>query len=279
MDNDLERFRTWLVGRGREAETAAGYVYDVRSCLEADNVTSRLIDRDLAPKTRRRMVAAMRSWATFSKDADLLLLLRDIKLPPSKRKTPRQPLPVEDWHRLVEAVEESRVRPAIKGTLLIICVRGIRVGDVLRLRRTEIHQALRTGRLVLEAKGGARQDFTAKPMLAGLELLAEQPGRWERVEDLISPDTVNIRKAARRRVHRALRRLAKSVGIDPAEVYPHRLRRTYAVEFLRAMKGDPEAMQKLVKQMGWLNAGTAFEYTDFISSESLDEIDERIRRK
>lgn len=279
MDNELERFRAWIVGRGRETETADGYVYDVRSCLESKHLTDRLIDRDLAPKTRRRMVAAMRSWATFTKDADLLLLLRDIKLPPSKRKTPRQPLPASDWHELVRAVEESRLRPAIKAVLLIVCIRGIRVGDVLRLRRKEVEQALRTGRLVLEAKGGTRQDFTAKPMLEGLELLAEQPGRWERVEELISPDTEHMRKAARRRVHRALRRIAKGIGLDPTEIYPHRMRRTYAVEFLRAMRGDPEAMQKLVKQMGWLNAGTAFEYTDHVASEQLDEIDERIRRK
>jgi integrase len=45
-------------------------------------------------------------------------------------------------------------------------------------------------------------------------------------------------------------------------VYPHRLRRTYATEYLRSMAGDPEAVVKLMQHMGWSNIATAMEYVN-----------------
>lgn len=275
---DLEKFRNWLVSRGRGEDTADGYAYDIAASLACRNITDRIVDKSLAPKTRRRIVASLRAWAAYTKDGDLLLTLKDIRLPPSKRKTVRRPLEREIWLELIEAIRANRrFPPAIRATLLIISVRGLRVGDVLRMTHHDVSKAVSSGRLIFEAKGGHLQDFTAKPMLEGLGLLLEQ-GRWSRVADLICPDAKFPKRAARKRVHRALRAIAKRIGVETAEIYPHRLRRTYAVQFLRALKGDPEALQKLIAQMGWSGPSTALTYTDFLSSESLDEVDEKMRR-
>jgi hypothetical protein len=277
MEKDLEKFRGWLMTRGRDEGTADSYVGETRRCLKTDAITDRLVDRSLAPKTRHRIAATLRSWATFTKDADLLLTLKDVRLPPAKRKSVRRPLEPKAWHDLIDAVRSTRrLRDAVRGVLLILCVRGLRVGDILRMQRPEVEQALRTGRLVIETKRGTMSDFSAKPLVEGLELLLGVRG-WRRVRDAISPDAEAPDRAARKIVHRALRRVGKSVAIPAEELYPHRLRRTYSVEFLRAMAGDPEALQKLVAQMGWLNSATALEYTDFVRSEDLEEVDAKLR--
>lgn len=280
VEEDLKRFRAWLVGRGREPETADGYCREVRLALGDASITDRIIDRKLAPKTRRRIVASLRSWAKFKGDGEMLIMLSDVRLPPPKRKTVRRPFPREEWMRIVDAVQGDKgMEPALRAVCLIVCLRGLRVGDVLRMHRGEIRQGIKTGRLVIEAKRGHMVDYTAKPMLEAMGLLMEAPGKWERVEDLISPEAEHRRRAARKRVHAALRRVADDLGIDPVEVYPHRFRRTYAVHFLQAMQGDPQAMQKLVSQMQWLNPATALEYTDWSKIEELDAIDEKVRRK
>lgn len=277
--DQVEKFGKWLSARGRDAGTVESYTTEVTRCLATRNLTDRVVDRALAPKTRHRIAASLRAWATYTKDSELLMLLKDIRLPPAKRKTPRRPLEAAVWHDLIDAVRSARRLPdVIRGVLLVVCVRGLRVGDVLRMKRSEIEQALRTGRLVIETKRGTMSEFAAKPMVDGLELILAKTG-WSRVREAIAPNAADQDRAARRRVHRALRRLGKTVGVEAADLYPHRLRRTYSVEFLKAMKGDPMAMQKLVAQMGWLNAGTAFEYTDHLASDELEEVDARIRRR
>ena len=109
-----------------------------------------------------------------------------------------------------------------------------------------------------------------------LEALANRAARWSRVWDLVSPNASgdNRRNAAARAVERGLQTLARSAGV--VRVHPHRLRRTYAVEFLRAMRGDPEALPKLVQHMGWADMSTALEYIDHARGAELDEVADRI---
>jgi site-specific recombinase XerD len=280
VEAELKKFHAWLVGRGREPETAEGYCREVRLATSESSLTDRIIDRSLAPKTRRRIVASLRSWAKFKGDGELLITLSDVRLPPPKRKTVRRPFPREEWMRIVDAIQDDEdMEPALRAVCMIVCLRGLRVGDVLRMHRNEVRQAIKTGRLVIEAKRGHMVDYTAKPMLEAMGLLMESPVKWDQVEDLLSPEATHKRRAARKRVHAALRRVAEELSIDPVEVYPHRFRRTYAVNFLQQMQGDPQAMQKLVSQMQWLNPATALEYTDWTKIEELDAIDEKVRRK
>jgi integrase len=103
-----------------------------------------------------------------------------------------------------------------------------------------------------------------------LEILPDYNG-WDRVEDLISPRSSPgklRRRAASKAAARALNVCAERAGID--DLYPHRLRRTYAVEYLRAMKTDPEAVVKLQQHMQWASLATAMQYVDHHRGAELD---------
>ena len=281
MAPELERFRAWLVGRGRGSGTADLYVSDVRLALAEETMVAHLLSRDLAPKTKRHHLAALRAWARWRSDTALLAELADVKLPAPSRKLVRKPLLEAEWHALVAAIENDKALTApMRATLLLMATRGFRCGDVLRLERAQVQKALAGSVLSFEAKGGRWVQFTVAPLREALGALLEY-GDWVRVDELISPgaEPARRRKLAWQTVSRRLRTVAARAGLTAADVHTHRLRRTYAVMFLREMKGDPEALQKLQKQMQWANSATLFEYTDFISSDELDAVNDRLAEK
>lgn len=271
---DLERFAAWLQKYGRGEGTAALYVRDVRHAYAAGGPLRRLGNDDLAPKTRRHILAACRAWADFREDGDLLVDLRKVRLPPPARQTAKVPLERHEWFGLLDAIDASQLRPAVRAVLGVMASRGLRVSDVLRLRRREVVAALDHGTLAFEAKGRRRHEYSLldawRPYL---ELLAAQT-RWDRVDELVAPGAAaaSRRKTAAKTVARALRRVAREANLVPETVYPHRLRRTYATEYLRELKGDPEALIKLQQHMGWRNLATAMEYVDHSRREQLDEV-------
>ena len=55
-------------------------------------------------------------------------------------------------------------------------------------------------------------------------------------------------------------------------MHPHRLRRTYSTHFLRRIQGDPQAIIKLQRHMGWASMATAAQYVDNVGKAELDAI-------
>lgn len=283
VHDDLDGFSTWLRRRGRSIDTARLYVRHLRVALP--DPEARLLDRSLAPKTRRVVKAALKSWAKYRQDGELLATLEDVRLPAPTRKTPKLPLPTKEWEQLIEMIstETDSCSDAERAVLLLMATRGFRVGDVLRLERDAIEAALTTGTLAFLAKGERRLEYRARPFVKHLRLLlsAGDDQDWKHVRDLISPDAVVSRRqtTAVLRMGRALRRAGSAAGLDPRELHPHRLRRTYAVHFLQAMQGDSEALPKLMAQMQWTSVVTATGYIDFVRDEDLAEVEDRLFRK
>lgn len=264
----LTRFENWLRENGRAEPTVELYTSCMRSCAaREDGLTARLIDRKLAPKTRRANLAALRAWASFTDDADLERRLKKIKMPPANRVQPKVELQKDDWRRLVKELQQAKLPAAMRSVLLIMALRGLRSGDVLRLRRREVQEALRSGVLAYEAKGGRRLEYDAEPIRPQLEALVETTG-WERVRDLVGGDAGP--RAISNKVRRALKRATKGLKLDG--VHPHRLRRTYATHFLKALDRDPQALIKLTKHMGWANIQTAAGYVDATDATELNAI-------
>jgi integrase len=268
-DRNLGKFKAWLLERGRSEGTADAYVTNLLSCAnDRKGLTHRLVAGDLAPNTLRTNLAALRSWALFIEDPKLSKRLGDIRLPPARRIHTKQPLTMETLRRLIRHLRDGEVgSEAMRQVLLIMAIRGFRSGDVLRLRRTEIQRALDTGKLVYEGKGRKRIEFDAAPFRAQLVALVQIRG-WDRVRDLIchSPNP----KVASVKVWRAARRAAKKVGI--ADMNPHRFRHTFATRYLEQLRGDPNAIIKLQKFMGWESMNTAARYVDAVSQDELDAI-------
>jgi integrase len=269
---NLERFHQWLVERGRSEDTAILYSGNVRTCAaDPKGLTHRLVSGDLAPNTARTNLAALRAWAAFGKDGELLSRLSDLRLPPARRVRHKAPLGVDAWRKVVQHLRTCPMRPEVmRHVLLIMAIRGFRSGDVLRMRRTEVLRAISTGKLEYEGKGRKRIEFSAEPIMEQLQALAAVPG-WDRVRDLVGKGT---RRNLSRKVWRAAIRTAKAAGIP--EMNPHRYRHTFATNFLNELRGDPNAIVKLQKYMAWESMTTAARYVDNVSLDELDRIGQRL---
>lgn len=268
-ERNLGKFQTWLLERGRSEGTANAYATNLRSCAgDPKGITHRLVAGRLAPNSLRTNLAALRAWAVFSEDPKLHKRLGDIRLPPARRVHTKLPLEVEELRKVIRHVQTCKMgNEAMRQVILIMAIRGFRSGDVLRLRRTEIQRALSTGKLVYEGKGRKRIEFSAEPFRAQLQALFEMKD-WERVRDLIT--TSDNPKVASVKVWRASRRTAKKAGV--LDMNPHRYRHTFATMYLEQLRGDPNAIIKLQKYMGWESMNTAARYVDKVSQDELDEI-------
>jgi integrase len=275
----LEKFRESLAERGLAEGTQRLYVVLVRACAEHPRgITARLIDDDLAAKSRRSNRAALLSWASFTDDDALAKKVKRIKLPPPTRAKPKIPFDHEQWRRLVKEIRTNKTlddEPAIRAALLLVAMRGIRMSDALRVRRVDVMSALRTDRFAFFAKGQRRIEHSAGPVKEALVALSRIKEPWVVVEDLLVSDRCKSNGYAKRhtayiRMDRALRHLAKKCGIR--DVHGHRFRRTYATAFIKALGPDPLALQKLVAHVGWTSITTASGYIDAVNREELDKV-------
>jgi integrase len=271
----LEDFRRWMLERGRTPGTADLYVKNARACLvDPQGITHRLVSRTLAPNTLRTNLAALRAWAMFVEDAALTKRLADLRLPPPRRLRGKTPLSPKEWQ---EAIRHLGTCPmpneALRQVILIMALRGLRAGDVLRVRKPEVERALASGKLGYEGKGRKRIEISAKPIRAQLEALAAMP-KWDRVSDLVtrSKDLTVIGN----KVRRATRRSGEAMGI--AEMTPHRYRHTFATNYLSRLQGDPNAIVKLKQHMAWESVATAARSVESVSQDELDAIGEGMVR-
>lgn len=276
--SDLGGFREWLEEFGLAEGTIDVYVYDMGQAFANGGILARLRDDDLAPKTRRHILAAGRRWAEYKSDAKLLASFKRIRLPAPRRKIAKTPITRDELFDLVDEIDGADyLHDIARAQLGMMMCRGFRCGDVLRLKRKEVISALKTGTLAYEGKGRRRLEFSVLDSYRRyLEVFPEYKN-WDRVEDLISPYSTpgkKRRKAAAQASTRYLHKVGKRMGLEG--LYPHRLRRTYAVEYLRALKGDPEAIVKLQQHMQWASIATAMQYVDHDRGAELDVAAERM---
>lgn len=265
---DVEAFKEWLEETGRSALTVQVYVAMLTLGEKG------LRNPDLAPKTRHTIRAALRAWAEYSEDEALSRRLDKFPLPTARRQYPKPPFTTNDWKRLREAIRGLEPTPTALACGIMVD-RGLRVGDVLRMKRSDIETGLATGTLAFTAKQGKRLHYRVKRITVYLEGLLAFKG-WKQVGDLMVPRAGDKARAGRQRVSRLLKSLAKNLGIDPKYTHPHRLRRTYAVEFLKALGPDPRALPKLMAHMQWESIQTAMEYVGYVSDEELAKIEDQL---
>jgi integrase len=268
----LEEYSAWLRKFGRSESTAEQYVVNVRRAYAAGGPFARLTDGDLSPKYLQLIKASLKTWAQFLGDEELLADIRKVRLPPAIRREEGVPLTVKEWKSLRSEIDSADyLKEPVRAELGMLVCRGFRVGDVLRIKRKEVTDALRKGVIDYEGKGRKRLLFTVAPSWRGyLEILASFKD-WERVEDLICPKSKpgKVRRASSAKViTRALNKCAAIVGLDPDDVHPHLLRHTYATLFYEKCK-DPVQLQH---HMQWASISVAMAYVGRSSREQLDVI-------
>lgn len=273
MATTLAGFGEYLGRFGLQPGTIAIYVHHAKHALD-DGWIARL--KRGAPKTRRLVRAAARRWADYARDPKLREELSEFRLPPPRRAKEKVPVDPQPLQRLMQEVRATTaLTPALRAILGLMAYRGFRVGDVLRMQRTQVVSALATGRLSIETKGRRFLEFSVlRTFRPWLELLAHERG-WETVAHLVVPtsrDEETRVQSAARKVQRHLRALGQRCGVE--SLHPHRLRRTYAVAFQRALRGDAESLPKLMEHMQWANLSTAMQYVDHVRGEVIDRVAE-----
>jgi integrase len=256
--------------RGVDPSTAEVYRRMVRLAYDApDPPTGRVRDRSAAPKTRRLTAVSLAAWAEFKNDAKLAKAVNRLRknLPRAVPLEALEPLSKAEWRKLERALEDDEgIPPDVRAVIAIMAIRGLRVGDVLRMERRALARGVKDGVMRIQLKKELRLDVVVtKPLKPWFELLLAQPG-WETVADLVAPASSKHRTTvARNRVERWLKTAGDRLGIEG--LYPHRLRRTVATAFYAAAKGDIVA---LMQYMGWTSMQTAYGYINHDQREKVE---------
>ncbi len=275
----LTDYATWLEKRGRAQSTVRQYCRTLRRLLSLKDPASPLLDRCNSPMYRHSMAAALRSWANFTNDEQLVERIADMRLPSRLRQGNRDPLERERWFDIVAQIERSQLAPACRAALSAIGLRGLRCGDVLRLSRKALSEARRVGVLKIVAKGERLIRVNAEPLAAAIESLLSLSWRnADTVADLISPNSQArcAHASAARAIRRALDQVADDLKMERCDLYPHRFRHTYVHHFLSELQGDPEALVKVQQQMGWARMETAGSYMRRARQAELDAVESKL---
>jgi integrase len=279
----LEPYLAWLRRRGLNESTIAQYELHAGRLLDGDDPFTRISNRKLSPGYRRVCRAAMLSYATFSKNVKLLESLKDVRLPAPVRQKIEVPLPESGWRALRTEIDEADyLKEPVRAVLGLMAARGLRRGDVLRLHKREVAQAVKGDTLSFLAKGERRLEFGVLPAWRGyLELLDDAfTARTAHVRELVSPRASedSCQAAAGLHVARVLRDVGaevgqKKLGIPPENLHPHLLRKTYASAFYVACGKDPNALRE---HMQWASVNVAMAYVVTDQREALDAIAEKM---
>jgi integrase len=283
VDPALTSYEAWLRRRGAGQGTIVQYLSHAARAVGGQDPVERLSDRKLSPKYRRMCRAAALSYARFSKNEKLIEEIGEVRLPAPVRKTAKVPLSESAWRALRAEIDSADyIKEPVRAVLGLMATRGLRRGDVLRLRKTEVTGALKKDVLSYVAKGERRLEFgVLKSFRPYLELLSAEfterrAGADDAVCGLIALRAVpeNQMASAGEAVTRGLVRVGEAVGadvleIDPEDLHCHQLRRSVANMYFKACNHNP---MELKSWMQWASMETALSYVDHADRDKLDAI-------
>lgn len=266
-------FGSWLQEAAYNPRTISVYLSTLRKVASFPIPFHALLDSKAAPNTLHLRYAVLNTYAKWKKDQQLLDQLAQFRrrIPSARRVKPRPPMTHAELERVMQALDWEK---PVDLVIMLMALRGFRVGDVLRLQRDQIKEALETGTLAYVAKKGQRQEWGTGLFVEPLETLfhigdrGEEP--WESVADIIARGD-DRHQAARWQVEYRCRQLGKELKMN---IYPHRLRRTRATFYLEAVNGD---VTKLTKWMGWQNVTTAYGYVDHADRDDLEGFEKKMK--
>lgn len=261
---DLDGFRNFLLENRRSANTAESYY----CALRAHGYELSVFRKRLSSSVLRLVKAAQKMYAVWIGDDQRIRELSLIRIPNGFVRE-RGSLDSGQFESVVEAFHF--LNAPYRQVLVIQAMRGIRVGDILRMTRSEVERATKTNKLVFTAKGGRKLQYSVGRIVEYLQALLDINDRWRVVIDLFASPGPRRENRARDKIRYALGKI-QAANPDISRLYNHILRRTYAKKVLNALEGDPNAINKLTKHMGWSTPIMAMHYTDDVDAESVDEI-------
>lgn len=261
----LEQFRKHLrehVGEG----SAATYVRILESAQKQfpKDFVKFLLQKHLSISSRHTYMAALRHWAKFIDDKELMKSLQSDELKQIFKDTMRlqhqqrdhhvvQPFSPEEEQRIFAVLQRWRRDTALPEwqwpSVSMMFSLGLRAGaDLAWLTRKDVEAALKSKvELVIVTKGSKERAVPAVLVLDELETLSEIEQKWDILADLISSgdDAARRVRNAYERLRICIKALAKEAKIPSDEMHTHRFRHNAAMRLYAATK-DIVMVQKFL---------------------------------
>jgi len=229
----MKDFETYLKRKNLREGTIKQYV-QIANLYEQNKL-------NISPGTSfgwRYMVShALKQYQKFKKDKNLEDFIASIpnnETPPLHEKPP---LTQKQWQKLYE---EFNIKPEpIRSIMLLLLYSGLRVGDIGRIRRDKVEEAMNTGQLYIELKRGKWKNYPFELVKKYLIPLLDFDN-WEYLWQLLGekPNSYYFK------IYFLLREASKEIGIK-YNINPHLLRRTFATMLLMQTQ-NLEAVRQLL---------------------------------
>lgn len=284
----LDEFRTYLLAEDRSPVTIAGYTGDMhlfgqwfekqyQESLTPDCLTNEavrgykqyLLEQANKPKTINRRLASLATYAHWLEQAGYV---KNVRNPVEGVKAVKEVALAPKWLekkqraallRAVDKEVENAVRryPRLRLMYLrdaaivkLILFAGLRVGEIIQLRMTDVTLDERKGSVIVrEGKGTKRREIplNAKVRKALLDYLHMRL-EVERCELFIGQRNEGVQSKT---IQRAVQRFAKRAGINNAT--PHTLRHSFA----KALIDADVSLEMVATLLGHSNLNTTRIYT------------------
>lgn len=171
-------------------------------------------------------------------DENLALFIR----PPKPIRKVEEPLTAEEVRALLSVCDGDRFAQRDRALILLLADTGLRIGELLRLKRTDVHfseDGSSAYLLVYAPKTKThRFVFLARPSAEALrDYLEETKGSdslWVGRFGALTESGIRL----------ILRRRARQAGLDPHRVHPHAFRKFFATSWIRN-GGDTLRLQQI----------------------------------
>ena len=284
----LDEFQAYLLAEDRSPVTIAGYLGDVRLFAQWYEVHYRevlipygltneavrgykqhLLDQAAKPKTINRRLAALAAYAHWLEQAGYVKNARNpVQRVKAVKETALAPRWLDKKQRaaLLRAIDKEvedamRRYPRLRLMYLrdaaivkLILFAGLRVGEIIQLRMSDIVLDDRKGSVIVrEGKGAKRREvpLNAKAREALLDYLRIRPD-VERDDLFLGQRNEGVQSKT---IQRAVLRFAKKAGLK--NVTPHTLRHSFA----KALIDAGVSLEKVATLLGHSNLNTTRIYT------------------
>ena len=279
---NVAMFEEWMVGQGyRETSIrkTLQQLMQVREAIASEapipDYTRDSIRRYLRYAEERNSTAA---FAVALRERGYQAARIGVSHKPRGRKQVARSFDDNDWRAL--AMDIANDDTAEGAVLVVMMASGLRIGDVLRLKRKQLEEGLKTGVINLERKGGRVVPHVVEGIEDAWQKLLKVFGRVpypaQNVAELVCPDNPDpvAGSCAYQRVNRRLKRHGQNNG-TAGRVHLHRMRRTIAIQALRETK-DIGAVQQL---LGHASPVSTQHYLDEHRAQDVAALQRKLKKK
>ena len=208
---DLSTFASFLGGAAVTKENAAGW-------------KTHLLERGYKPETINSKLSAINGFFCFM---GWNIKVKFLKIQRNLFRDPARELSRAEYDRLLAAARENgQERLAL--IMETLCATGIRISE---LRYITV-EAARVGRATIALKGKIRTILLPTKLYRKLQKYAKK----EKIASGAIFRTRSGKSISRRQVWYELKRLCQAAVVEPGKVFPHNLRRLFAVTFYKASR-------------------------------------------